>query len=107
MKYLLTPAAMLILSWSIPSYSEPSVSRGLMLKMHGLEVDAKRAFIDLLYNDMPTKKIRRTPTKKISYFCLVSELGFIASFNNFICCWSVYALNRLRGLIIWPTCLAY
>ena len=42
---------MLILSWSIPSYSEPSVSRGLMLKMHGLEADAKRAFIDLLYND--------------------------------------------------------
>ena len=51
MKYLFTSAAMLILAWSIPSYSEPSVSRGLMLKMHGLEVDAKRAFIDLLYND--------------------------------------------------------
>ena len=60
MKYLLTPAAMLILVWSIPSYSEPSVSRGLMLKMHGFEVDAKRAFIDLLYND-ETKKIRQTP----------------------------------------------
>lgn len=72
MKYLLTPAAMLILSWSIPSYSEPSVSRGLMLKMHGLEVDAKRAFIDLLYNDMAHEEDKADA---------LYQLGLIA-FNN-------------------------
>ena len=72
MKYLLTPAAMLILSWSIPSYSEPSVSRGLMLKMHGLEVDAKRAFIDLLYNDEAHEEDKADA---------LYQLGLIA-FNN-------------------------
>ena len=63
---------MLILAWSIPSYSEPSVSRGLMLKMHGLEVDAKRAFIDLLYNDEAHEE-----DKAESLY----QLGLIA-FNN-------------------------
>ena len=72
MKYLLTPAAMLILTWSIPSYSEPSVSRGLMLKMHGLEVDAKRAFIDLLYNDVAHEEDKADA---------LYQLGLIA-FNN-------------------------
>ncbi len=72
MKYLLTPAAMLILSWSIPSYSEPSISRGLMLKMHGLEVDAKRAFIDLLYNDEAHEEDKADA---------LYQLGLIA-FNN-------------------------
>lgn len=72
MKYLLTPAAMLILSWSIPSYSEPSISRGLMLKMHGLEVDAKRAFIDLLYNDVAHEEDKADA---------LYQLGLIA-FNN-------------------------
>ena len=72
MKYLLTPAAMLILVWSIPSYSEPSVSRGLMLKMHGLEVDAKRAFIDLLYNDLAHEEDKADA---------LYQLGLIA-FNN-------------------------
>ena len=72
MKYLFTPAAMLILSWSIPSYSEPSVSRGLMLKMHGLEVDAKRAFIDLLYNDEAHEEDKADA---------LYQLGLIA-FNN-------------------------
>ena len=72
MKYLLTPAAMLILAWSIPSYSEPSVSRGLMLKMHGLEADAKRAFIDLLYNDMAHEEDKADA---------LYQLGLIA-FNN-------------------------
>ena len=72
MKYLLTPAAMLILAWSIPSYSEPSVSRGLMLKMHGLEVDAKRAFIDLLYNDEAHEEDKADA---------LYQLGLIA-FNN-------------------------
>ena len=72
MKYLLTPAAILILSWSIPSYSEPSVSRGLMLKMHGLEVDAKRAFIDLLYNDEAHEEDKADA---------LYQLGLIA-FNN-------------------------
>lgn len=72
MKYLLTPAAMLILSWSIPSYSEPSVSRGLMLKMHGFEVDAKRAFIDLLYNDEAHEEDKADA---------LYQLGLIA-FNN-------------------------
>ena len=72
MKYLLTPAAMLILAWSIPSYSEPSVSRGLMLKMHGLEVDAKRAFIDLLYNDETHEEDKADA---------LYQLGLIA-FNN-------------------------
>ncbi len=72
MKYLLTLAAMLILAWSIPSYSEPSVSRGLMLKMHGLEVDAKRAFIDLLYNDMAHEEDKADA---------LYQLGLIA-FNN-------------------------
>ena len=71
-KYLLTPAVMLILTWSIPSYSEPSVSRGLMLKMHGLEVDAKRAFIDLLYNDMAHEEDKADA---------LYQLGLIA-FNN-------------------------
>ena len=72
MKYLLTISAMLILSWSIPSYSEPSVSRGLMLKMHGLEVDAKRAFIDLLYNDEAHEEDKADA---------LYQLGLIA-FNN-------------------------
>ena len=72
MKYLLIPAAMLILAWSIPSYSEPSVSRGLMLKMHGLEVDAKRAFIDLLYNDEAHEEDKADA---------LYQLGLIA-FNN-------------------------
>ena len=72
MKYLLTSAAMLILAWSIPSYSEPSVSRGLMLKMHGLEVDAKRAFIDLLYNDEAHEEDKADA---------LYQLGLIA-FNN-------------------------
>lgn len=63
---------MLILSWSIPSYSEPSVSRGLMLKMHGLEVDAKRAFIDLLYNDEAHEEDKADA---------LYQLGLIA-FNN-------------------------
>ena len=72
MKYLLTPAAMLILAWSIPSYSEPSVSRGLMLKMHGFEVDAKRAFIDLLYNDEAHEEDKADA---------LYQLGLIA-FNN-------------------------
>lgn len=72
MKYLLIPAAILILAWSIPSYSEPSVSRGLMLKMHGLEVDAKRAFIDLLYNDMAHEEDKADA---------LYQLGLIA-FNN-------------------------
>ena len=72
MKYLLTPAAMLILAWSIPSYSEPSVSRGLMLKMHGLEADAKRAFIDLLYNDEAHEEDKADA---------LYQLGLIA-FNN-------------------------
>ena len=72
MKYLLTPAAMLILVWSIPSYSEPSVSRGLMLKMHGFEVDAKRAFIDLLYNDEAHEEDKADA---------LYQLGLIA-FNN-------------------------
>ncbi len=72
MKYLFTSAAMLILSWSIPSYSEPSVSRGLMLKMHGLEVDAKRAFIDLLYNDEAHEEDKADA---------LYQLGLIA-FNN-------------------------
>ena len=72
MKYLLTPAAMLIFAWSIPSYSEPSVSRGLMLKMHGLEVDAKRAFIDLLYNDEAHEEDKADA---------LYQLGLIA-FNN-------------------------
>ena len=75
MKYLLTSAAMLIFAWSIPSYSEPSVSRisrGLMLKMHGLEVDAKRAFIDLLYNDEAHEEDKADA---------LYQLGLIA-FNN-------------------------
>ena len=75
MKYLLTSAAMLILAWSIPSYSEPSVSRisrGLMLKMHGFEVDAKRAFIDLLYNDEAHEEDKTDA---------LYQLGLIA-FNN-------------------------
>ena len=72
MKYLLTPAAMLILSWSIPSYSEPSVSRGLMLKMHGFEVDAKRAFIDLIYDDKAHEEDKADA---------LYQLGLIA-FNN-------------------------
>ena len=66
---------MLILTWSIPSYSEPSVSRisrGLMLKMHGLEVDAKRAFIDLLYNDEAHEEDKADA---------LYQLGLIA-FNN-------------------------
>ena len=63
---------MLILAWSIPSYSEPSVSRGLMLKMHGLEVDAKRAFIDLLYNDEAHEEDKADA---------LYQLGLIA-FNN-------------------------
>ena len=72
MKYLLTPAAMLILAQSIPSYSEPSVSRGLMLKMHGFEEDAKRAFIDLLYNDVTHEEDKADA---------LYQLGLIA-FNN-------------------------
>ena len=63
---------MLVLVWSIPSYSEPSVSRGLMLKMHGLEVDAKRAFIDLLYNDEAHEEDKADA---------LYQLGLIA-FNN-------------------------
>ena len=63
---------MLILAWSIPSYSEPSISRGLMLKMHGLEVDAKRAFIDLLYNDVAHEEDKADA---------LYQLGLIA-FNN-------------------------
>ena len=63
---------MLILAWSIPSYSEPSVSRGLMFKMHGLEVDAKRAFIDLLYNDEAHEEDKADA---------LYQLGLIA-FNN-------------------------
>ena len=63
---------MLILAWSIPSYSEPSVSRGLMLKMHGLEVDAKRAFIDLLYDDEAHEEDKADA---------LYQLGLIA-FNN-------------------------
>ena len=63
---------MLILAWSIPSYSEPSVSRGLMLKMHGLEVDAKRAFIDLLYDDEAHEEEKADA---------LYQLGLIA-FNN-------------------------
>ena len=63
---------MLILSWSIPSYSEPSVSRGLMLKMHGFEEDAKRAFIDLLYNDVTHEEDKADA---------LYQLGLIA-FNN-------------------------
>ncbi len=63
---------MLILAWSIPSYSEPSVSRGLMLKMHGLEVDAKRTFINLLYNDEAHEEDKADA---------LYQLGLIA-FNN-------------------------
>ena len=63
---------MLILAWSIPSYSEPSVSRGLMLKMHGLEEDAKRVFIDQLYDD-----VGREEDKADALY----QLGLIA-FNN-------------------------
>ena len=66
---------MLILAWSIPSYSEPEVSRisrGLMLKMHGFEVDAKRAFIDLLYNDEAHEEDKADA---------LYQLGLIA-FNN-------------------------
>ena len=63
---------MLILAWSIPSYSEPSISRGLMLKMHGLEVDAKRAFIDLLYKDEAHEEHKADA---------LYQLGLIA-FNN-------------------------
>ena len=72
MKYLRIPAAMLVLVWSIPSYSEPAVSRGLMLKMHGLEADAKRAFIDLLYNDEAHEEDKADA---------LYQLGLIA-FNN-------------------------
>ena len=63
---------MLILSWSIPSYSEPSVSRGLMLKMHGFEADAKRAFIDLIYDDKAHEEDKADA---------LYQLGLIA-FNN-------------------------
>ena len=63
---------MLILAWSIPSYSEPSISRGLMLKMHGFEVDAKRAFIDLLYDDEAHEEEKADA---------LYQLGLIA-FNN-------------------------
>ncbi len=72
MKHLFIPVAMLMIAWSIPSYAEPSVSRGLMLKMHGLEVDAKRAFIDVLYND----EAREEDKADALY-----QLGLIA-FNN-------------------------
>ena len=63
---------MLTLAWSIPSYSEPSISRGLMLKMHGFEVDAKRAFIDLLYDDEAHEEDKADA---------LYQLGLIA-FNN-------------------------
>lgn len=63
---------MLILAGSIPSYSEPSVSRGLMLEMHGLEMDAKRAFIDLLYSDAAGEEDKADA---------LYQLGLIA-FNN-------------------------